>query len=50
MYGVLSLRLVRELDTATDHGELGGRTISNEVYSCGGRGRLTSGSGAKLLR
>ncbi len=43
--------------TTTNHDGLGGRTISNEVDSCGGRGWLTSvgsvigesGSGAKFV-
>ncbi len=56
MYGVLLLRLIGESGTTTSHDGLGGRTISNEVDSCGGRGWLTSvggvigesGSGAKF--
>ncbi len=40
MYRVLSVRLVRELGTTTGHDGLGGRTISNVVDSCEGRGWL----------
>ncbi len=45
MYGVLSLRLVGELGTTTGHDGLGGRTISNVVDSCEGRGWLNSVGG-----
>ncbi len=41
MYGVLSLRLVGESGTTTDHDVLGGQTISNEVDSCGRGTRIS---------
>ncbi len=38
MNGVLSLKVIGEMGTTTNHDGLGGRTISNIVNSCEGRG------------
>ncbi len=56
MNGVLSLRVIGEMCTPTNHDGLGGRTISNVVHSCDGRGWSKSvfgvvgesGSGTRL--